>query len=131
MVRVACAVLFAGCYSIITALASTPAAAGDPFTGDLTETQILAIKMATIARYGGTNNICPRFHFNEIASFKVMADAGIRPETLNSTEFSNVVAEAILGAAEKHHENLSDFCAAAWQLFGPSGKFRWHMLEAH
>jgi hypothetical protein len=53
------------------------------------------------------------------------------PEMLQSTEFGNVEAEAILGAAEKHHENLADFCAATWQLFGPSGPFRWKMLEAN
>jgi len=111
--------------ALTTSLGVLPAAAGDQFTGDLTEKQIMAIKMATIARYAGTNNICPRFHFNETASFKVMIDAGVRPEMLQSVEFGNVVAEAILGAAEKHHENLSDFCAATWQFFGPGGPFRW------
>jgi hypothetical protein len=69
---------------ILAALISTagilPAAARDRFTGDLTEIQINAIKMTTIARYAGTGKICPRFHFNEIASFKVMADAGIKPD---------------------------------------------------
>jgi len=108
-----------------------PAAAGDQFTGDLTETQINAIKMATIARFAGTKNICPRVHFVEAASFKVMVEAGIRPEMIQSTEFGNVVMEAVLGAIEKQRENPSDFCAATWQLFGPGGPFRfWQMLEA-
>src|ERR1700759_2317686 len=82
-----------------------PAAAGD-----LTETQINAIKMATIARFAGTKNICPRVHFVEAASFKVMVEAGIRPEMLQSTEFGNAVMEAVLGAIEKQRENPSDFC---------------------
>ena len=107
-----------------------PAPAGDQFTGDLTETKINAIKMATIARFAGTKNICPRVHFVEAASFKVMVEAGIRPEMIQSTEFGNVVMEAVLGAIEKQRENPSDFCAATWQLFGPGGPFRWQMLEA-
>jgi hypothetical protein len=107
------------------------AAAGDRFTGDLTDAQINAIKMATIARFAGTKNICPRVHFVEDASFKMMADAGIRPDMLQSTEFGNVVTEAALGAIEKQRENPSDFCAATWQLFGSGSPFRWKMLEAN
>ena len=120
---------------ILAALISTagtlPAAAGDRLTGDLTESQINVIKMATIARFAGTKNICPRVHFVEAASFKVMVEAGIRPEMLQSTEFGNVVTEAALVAIEKQRENPSDFCAATWQLFGPGGPFRWQMLEAN
>ncbi|MDB5603460.1 MAG: hypothetical protein JWP25_360 [Bradyrhizobium sp.] len=107
------------------------AAAGDRFTGDLTDAQINAIKMATIARFAGTKNICPRVHFVEAASFKVMADAGIRPDMLQSTEFGNVVTESALGAIEKQRKNPSDFCAATWQLFGSGSPFRWQMLEAN
>jgi hypothetical protein len=106
-----------------------PAAARDQFTGDLTAKQIMAIKVATIARFAGTHDNCPGVQFNENASFKVMIDAGVRPEMLGSTEFSNVVAEAILGAGEKLQENRSDWCAATWELFGPGTHLRWQMLE--
>jgi hypothetical protein len=120
---------------ILAVLISTagilPAAAGDRLTGDLTELQINAIKMATIAKFAGTKNICPRVHFVEAASFEVMFEAGIRPDMLQSPEFGYVVTEAALGAIEKQRENPSDFCAATWQLFGPGGAFRWQMLEAN
>jgi hypothetical protein len=116
--------------ALISTAGTLPAAAGDRLTGDLTETQINVIKMATIARFAGTN-ICPRVHFVEAASFEVMFEAGIRPDMLQSTEFGNVVAEAALVAIEKQRENPSDFCAATWQLFGPGGLFRWQMLEAN
>jgi hypothetical protein len=76
--------------------------------GDLTDTQISAVKMATIARFAGTKNICPHVHFVEAASFKVMADAGIEPDMLQSPEFGDVVTEAALVAIEKQRENPSD-----------------------
>jgi hypothetical protein len=120
---------------ILTALISTAGilhvAAGDRFTGDLTDTQLSAIKMATIARFAGTKNICPYVHFVEAASFKVMADAGIQPDILQSPEFGNVVVETALVAIEKQRENPSDFCEATWKLFGPDGASRWQMLEAN
>jgi hypothetical protein len=115
--------------ALISAAGILPAAARDQFTGDLTEKQIMAIKVATIARFAGTHDNCPGVQFSENASFKVMIDAGIRPEMLGSTEFSNVVAEAILGAGEKLQENRSDWCAATWELFGPGTHLRWQMLE--
>jgi hypothetical protein len=99
--------------------------------GDLTDTQISAVKMATIARFAGTKNICPHVHFVEAASFKVMADAGIEPDMLQSPEFGDVVTEAALVAIEKQRENPSDFCEATWKLFGPGGALRWQMLEAN
>jgi len=117
--------------ALIFTAGTLPAAAGDRLTGDLTEAQINVIKMATIARFAGTKDICPRVHFVEAASFEVMFEAGIQPDMLQSTEFGNVVAEAALVAIEKQRENPSDFCAATWQLFGPGGPFRWQMLEAN
>jgi hypothetical protein len=99
--------------------------------GDLTDTQISAIKMATIARFAGTKNICPLVHFVEAASFEVMTDAGIGPDMFQSTEFGNVVVETALVAIEKQRENPSDFCEATWKLFGPGGALRWQMLEAN
>ena len=79
---------------LISVAGLLPAAAGDPFTGNLTEPQIRAIKLATIARFAGTKNTCPRVHFVEVASFKAMADTGIAADVIRSTEFGNVVAEA-------------------------------------
>jgi hypothetical protein len=57
--------------------------------------QINVIKMATIARFAGTNNICPRVHFVEAASFEVMFEAGIRPDMLQSPEFDYVVKPVV------------------------------------
>jgi hypothetical protein len=115
---------------LISVAGLLPAAAGDPFTGNLTEPQIRAIKLATIARFAGTKNTCPRVHFVEVASFKAMADTGIGADVIGSTEFSNVVAEAALVAIEKQRENQADFCAAVWQLVGPTSIVHWQMLES-
>jgi hypothetical protein len=59
-----------------------------------------------------------------------MADTGIGAGVIGSTEFSNVVAEAALGAIEKQRENQADFCAAVWQLVGPTSIVHWQMLES-
>jgi hypothetical protein len=115
---------------LISAFGVLPVTASDQFTGNLTEAQITAIKMVTIARFAGTKNICPRFHFVEAASFRAMAGAGIPPEMLDSQEYRNVVAEAALGAIEKQSKNTADFCAATWQLLGPASPLHWQMLEA-
>jgi hypothetical protein len=73
----------------------------------------------------------PTFHLDETASFVLMINSGIRPEMLRSAEFGNMAAMAILRAAEKQKEYSSDFCAATWKLFGPSGPFRQPMLAAN
>ncbi len=107
------------------------AAAGDPLTGNLTETQLNAIKMTAIARFAGSRNTCPRFHVVQSEVFAEMADARIPPEMLDTQEFKNAQTAALLGALERQRVNPSDFCLAVWQLFGPQGLYKRQMLEAN
>jgi hypothetical protein len=116
--------------SLLTVGLSTGAVA-DPPTGDLTENQLNAIKMTTIARFAGSKNTCPRFHVEERAVFEEMAEGGIPPEMLDSQEFKNAQLMALMGALERQRANASDFCLAVWQLFGPHGLYRRQMLEAN
>jgi len=119
---------------VLAALISTglsTAAAADPLTGHLTETQLNAIKMTTIARFAGSKNTCPRFHVVESAVFEEMRDGGISPAMLDTTELKNAQVIAMMGALERQRANPSDFCLAVWQLFGPQGPYRRQMLEAN
>ena len=119
---------------VLAALLSTvglaPCAAKD-MLGDLTEKQINAIKMTTIARFAGSNNTCPRFHVVERSVFEEMADGGIPSARLDTQEFKNAQTEALLGALERRRANASDFCLAVWKLLGPNGLYKRQMLEAN
>jgi hypothetical protein len=109
-----------------------PARAGDHLLyGDLTDAQINTVKMTSIARYAGTHNVCPRYHIIENAVFAEWVDAKIPKEMVGTTYFENVQTVAWLGAIERQRENPSDFCLAAWQLFGPNGVYRRQLLEAN
>jgi hypothetical protein len=121
---------------VLAALISTAgllstAVARDQLTGDITEEQLNAIMMTTIARFAGSGKTCPRFHVVQEAVFEEMADAGIRPEMLRTQEFKIAQALALVGALERQRANPSDFCLAVWQLFGPQGLYRRQMLEAN
>lgn len=107
------------------------AVARDPLAGDLTDEQLNAIKMTTIARFAGDGKTCPRFHVVERALFEEMADARITPQMLDTQDVKNAQTLALMGALERQHANPSDFCLAVWQLFGPQGLYRRQMLEAN
>jgi len=81
--------------------------------------------MTAIARFAGTRGTCPRFHLIEKAEFAEWADAKIPEEMVGTPYFDNVQTVVWIGA-----ENPSDFCRAAWQLFGPNGLYRRQLLEA-
>ena len=53
------------------------------------------------------------------------------PEMLDTQEFKNAQALALLSAVERQRANPSDFCLAVWQLLGPNGLYRRQMLEAN
>jgi hypothetical protein len=120
---------------VLAALLSTmgfaPCAAKDVLLGDLTEDQMNAIGMTSIARIAGSNDTCPRYHVIMNAVFEEMREAKIPPELLSTQEFKNAVTIATLGALERKKKDPSDFCRAAWQLFGPGGLYRRQMLEAN
>jgi len=115
---------------LATAWLSTGAAA-DPLTGDITKAQLEVITMTTIARFAGSDGRCPRFHVIERAVFQDMHDADIPGGMLETQEFKNAQAIALMGALERKTANPSDFCLAVWQLFGPQGLYKRQMLEAN
>ena len=59
---------------LISTIGLSASAADDPLTGSLTETQVNAIKMTTIAMFAGSKNTCPRFHVVERSLFEELAD---------------------------------------------------------
>jgi hypothetical protein len=115
---------------LTTAWLSTGAAA-DPLTGDITKAQLEVITMTTIARFARSDGRCPRFHVIERAVFQDMRDADIPGGMLETQEFKNAQAIALMGALERKTANPSDFCLAVWQLFGPQGLYKRQMLEAN
>ncbi|SRR5258708_20114756 len=116
---------------ILTAGLLSLAAARDQLTGEINEEQLNAIKMTTIARFAGSGKTCPRFHVVDKAVFAEMAEARMPPEMLDTQEFKNAQALALLSAVERQRANPSDFCLAVWQLLGPNGLYRRQMLEAN
>lgn len=117
--------------ALILTTGLSASAAGDPLTGNLTETQINAIKMTTIAMFAGSKDICPRFHFVQRFVFEEMVHAGIPAAMLDTQDFKNAQTLAMLGAIERQRANPSDFCLSVWQLFGPQGLYRRQLLEAN
>jgi hypothetical protein len=121
--------------SILTAaflaIASTAAYANDPFAGDLTEPQLNAITMVTVAVFAGSHNTCPRFHVIERATLEELRDGGVTPAMLDTTEYQSAYAAAAQGAIERQQANPADFCSTVWQLFGPHGQYGRQMLEAN
>jgi hypothetical protein len=49
---------------------------------------------------------------------------------LDTQEYKNAQDMVLLSALERQIANPSDFCLAAWQLFGPNGLYKRQMLEA-
>jgi hypothetical protein len=116
--------------SVLLAIA-TPAIAGDPLFGDLTESQIEAISTSMIMRYAGDGERCPRFHVIERAVFAHFTEAKIPATMLGTKEYANVSAVAGMDAVKMWTQNPSDFCLSVWQLFGPGGLYRRQMVEAN
>src|SRR5258708_40198398 len=121
--------------ALISTIGLSASAADDTLTGNLTEAQINAIKMTTIARFAGSKNTCPRFrprfHVVERSVFEEMTDGGIPPAMLDTQEFKNAQTLALLDALDRQRASPSDFCFAVWKLFGPHGLYKRQMLEAN
>ena len=110
-------------------LSASPSLA-DSLTGNnLTEAQLSVIAKTTDARFAGTLGKCPRYRFIEKASFAEMKEAGITSEMIDSQYFKNAQMFALADAMSKYEKNPSDFCAAAWLLYGPDGRYKRQMLE--
>jgi hypothetical protein len=101
----------------------------DPLTGHLTEAQIRVITETTYARFAGAFGKCPRYRLIEKAMFAEMKDAGITVEMFDSQYFKSAQTIALADAIGKYGKNPSDFCRAAWLLYGPDGGYRRQMLE--
>src|ERR1700688_232931 len=103
--------------ALLLTVGLAPCAAKDVLLGDLTEKQINAIRMTTIARFAGSDDTCPRYHVIMSAVFEEMREADIPPELLETQEFKNAVTIAMIGAFERKNKDRSDFCLAVWQQF--------------
>jgi hypothetical protein len=61
--------------------------------------------------------------------FAEMKDVGITVEMLDSQYFKNAQTIALVDAIGRYEKNPSDFCRAAWLLYGPDGGYKRQMLE--
>jgi hypothetical protein len=121
-------VLRAAIATTLLCLSASPSLA-DSLTGNLTEAQLSIIAQTTDARFAGTLGKCPRYRFMETASFAELKEAGITSEMIDSQYFKNAQMFALANAMRKYEKNPSDFCMAAWLLYGPDGRYKRQMLE--
>jgi hypothetical protein len=117
--------------ALISTIGLSTAAAGDPFTGDLTEGQLHAINVVTIANLAGTDDACPRFHVMKNALFAELIEGKVSPAIMDTREFKNAVAFKIADVLLIKKDNVSDWCLAVWQLFGPGGLYRRQLVETN
>jgi hypothetical protein len=96
--------------------------------GDMTDAQIKAIQMTSLAMLAGSHGNCPSFHVIETALSEEWYDAHI---FVDRPKFRNAMNLATLGPLEQMRKDPSEFCRGAWQLLGPNGLYRRQMLEAN
>jgi hypothetical protein len=96
--------------------------------GDMTDAQVKAIQMTSLAMLAGRHGNCPSFHVIESALSEEWHDANI---SMDTPKFKNAMNLSSLGPLEQMRKDQSEFCLGAWQLLGPSGLYRRQMLEAN
>jgi hypothetical protein len=76
--------------------------------GDMTDVQVKAIQMTSLATLAGSHGNCPSFHVIETA-----------------------LSLAMKGPLEQMKKDQAEFCRGAWQQLGPGGLYRRQLLEAN
>jgi len=95
---------------------------------DMTDAQVKAIQMTSLAMLAGSHANCPSFHVIENALSEEWHDANI---STDAPKFKNAVTHATLVPLEQMRKDPSEFCRGAWELLGPGGLYRRQMLEAN
>jgi hypothetical protein len=112
----------------LTCLAVLSAHAQQSEYGDLTEVQIKAIQMTSLATLAGSHGNCPSFHVIETALSEEWYAARIFVDRPN---FRNAMSVAMKGPLEQMKKDPAEFCRGAWQQLGPGGLYRRQLLEAN
>ena len=96
--------------------------------GDMTDVQIKAIQMTSLATLAGSHGNCPSFHVIATALSEEWYAARIFVDRPN---FRNAMNLAMQGPLEQMKKDQAEFCRAAWQQLGPGGLYRRQLLEAN
>jgi hypothetical protein len=94
----------------------------------MTDAQVKAIQMTSLAMLAGRHGNCPSFHVIESALSEEWHDANISKDT---PKFKNAMNLSSLGPLEQMRKDPSEYCLGAWQLLGPNGLYRRQVLEAN
>jgi hypothetical protein len=96
--------------------------------GDMTDVQVKAIQMTSLATLAGSHGNCPSFHVIETALSEEWYAARIFVDRPN---FRNAMSLAMRGPLEQMKKDQAEFCRGAWQQLGPGGLYRRQLLEAN
>lgn len=96
----------------------------------ITPEQNRALEITTSAWVAGTSDNCPRFKIMKGEMVGELNAAGLEPDNVKTKEMTDVRQLLMMTMLMKYQLNPSQFCAAAWQLYGPNGLYKRQMLEA-
>jgi hypothetical protein len=112
----------------IICLSVRPTHAQQNEPSDLTEAQVKAIEMTSLAISAGSHGNCPGFHVIATALSEEYYEARI---FVDRPKFKNAMNLAALRPLEQLRKDPSEFCHGAWALLGPNGLYRRQLLEAN
>jgi hypothetical protein len=96
--------------------------------GDMTDAQVKAIQMTSLATLAGSHGNCPSFHVIATSLSEEWYEAHI---FVDRPKFRNAMNLASLGPLEQLRKDPVEFCRGAWELLGPNGLYRRQLLEAN
>jgi len=112
----------------VICLAAKPTHAQPSEYGDMTDAQVKAIQMTSLAMLAGSHGNCPKFHVIATALSEEWYEAHI---FVDRPKFKNAMTFSTLGPLEQMRKDPVEFCRGAWELLGPNGLYRRQLLEAN
>jgi hypothetical protein len=109
-------------------LAAKPTHAQPSEYGDMTDAQVKAIQMTSLAMLAGSHGNCPNFHVIATALSEEWYEAHV---FVDRPKFKNAMTFSTLGPLEQMRKDPVEFCRGAWELLGPNGLYRRQLLEAN
>lgn len=97
----------------------------------LTPEQSRTLSMITRAEWAGNDDHCPRFRIIEKNVIRELLSAGLRDQEIKTEAFEFSRKMGIAVAIVKYRQNPSEYCDAAWHMFGPDGFYKRQLLEAN
>jgi hypothetical protein len=95
----------------------------------LSDHQRQTLEIVFKAAFAGTQDNCPRFRLRNRDVGQELLSVGITEDDLKTNEVQDIQNQLFAKTALKWAQNPSDFCNAAWQLFGPHGMYFRQLLE--